>query len=190
MLIIYSIVCGIGSTANTYVGNCIGEQDLDKANLYIKCSMIYSLTLNVIISVVCFIFKEFITSLYTSNPEVIELFNNLFPFVCIFTIIDGINSVVMGICKGLGRHKRCSIIMFLTNYVLGIPIILYCGFYKNWRIYGIMYGFLFNYTVMTIGIIYVLLSKSIKETIDEFAKELLNDDAYFKDQTENEKLIS
>ena len=199
LLILYSISNGIGMAACSFVGNFVGNINAKYAYHYAKSALIYAASLGFSLSVLSFIFRYKIAEIYTNTDENINLFVKLFPFIVFPLFIDYSGVVIIGICKGLGRQKLCSICYLITQYCFGIPFTLFLTFYMEWHIFGAYTAYFVNICLIAFGQSFVLYSKSFESTVEEFKQsvELENkklqsseQTPFLKNATEEEKFES
>jgi len=71
---IFMLPLGISYSASALTGNYIGEGKIDLAKKFAKMSVIFDICCTTVIVVLLAIFKDAVTSLFTSEPKVIKIF--------------------------------------------------------------------------------------------------------------------
>jgi MATE family multidrug resistance protein len=78
------------------------------------------------------LFKESLERVFTKDPAVIDIVENVMWLIIIYVFFDAIHGVQGGIIRGIGRQRAGSIFTLVCYYCL--PIALTCGFTLEMRL--------------------------------------------------------
>ena len=91
-------------------------------------------------------FRNFLPTLYISNPSVISTASVLLIIASIFQIADGTQAVGIGILRGLMDVKGPTLITFIAYWVIGLPVAYLLGFTYQMSVEGVWIGLLIGLT--------------------------------------------
>ena len=106
----------ISFAATTFVGQNLGMGKVDRAKKGIKCSVLSSMAVTVVILTPILIFSPQITEFFNSKPEVIEYGSLLLRIIAPFHIFGCMNQVLAGALRGAGK-SRAPMIIILSSFV-------------------------------------------------------------------------
>ncbi|ELT89320.1 hypothetical protein CAPTEDRAFT_207194 [Capitella teleta] len=137
----YMMVMGFGSASSILIGGYLGAGEPHKAKRATIIAGVVSV-LGVCCQAACMVaFRYQIPRIFTKDLLVINKCAELMPYMAFYSLTTGINTVIRGIFRGVNRILSCSIILFLTQYVIAIPLILLLISYTGLRIKGVWLGF-------------------------------------------------
>ncbi|EGZ15014.1 hypothetical protein PHYSODRAFT_301739 [Phytophthora sojae] len=138
---IYMVFWGLAVAANVRIGNCLGANSPKQARLACKVAQLLALAISVAFAVVMYVFRASIPSLFLTDQESIERSANLLAVWAPFEILDGQNTVLQGVFRGLGKQKVAATISAVAYYVCGIPAAALFSFYFALGVEGLWLGF-------------------------------------------------
>ncbi|GMF31403.1 unnamed protein product [Phytophthora lilii] len=144
---VYMVFWGLAVAANVRIGNCLGANSPKQARLACKVTQLLALSLSVGFAVTMFVFRGAIPRLFLTNHEGIERSASLLAVWAPFEILDGQNTVLQGIYRGLGKQKVAATISALAYYACGIPAAALFGFHFAFGVEGLWLGFGFGVLV-------------------------------------------
>ena len=137
---IFMISLGISITSSNLVGNALGANQPNTAKLYARIVLYYSVTLGGIISIILYLYRLEIASLYTSNEEIKNLAAQTLPIVSLFMIPDFIQGSSSGIIKAMGYQKFGTYSCIICYWFVGVPASLISAFYFDLKVAGMRLG--------------------------------------------------
>ena len=137
---VFMISLGISITASNLVGNALGANQPNTAKAYARIILYYSITLGAIISIILFVFRYKIASLYTNNEEIRNLTAQTIPIVSLFMIPDFVQGAGSGIIKAMGYQNFGAFSCIICYWFLGVPTSLISAFYFNLGAAGMRLG--------------------------------------------------
>lgn len=76
----------------------------------------------------------------------------------LYLMIDTVHGVQTGNVRGLGKQGPASIIILVCYYAFGVPLAIYLGFYRDWRLLGFWTGMLVAIGISQIAIAYLVMT--------------------------------
>ncbi len=158
--ITFMIPLALGIAASIRIGFNVGAERLDFARETARVAMMCTLTVAGVAIVLVVNIRHWIASLYTTDPNVLELATTLMLFVAVFQVFDNCQATAIGALRGY-KDTRMPMIFTLAGYWLfGLPLSACLGF--GWLgepmgIYGFWIGLilaLFAVSVCAVGRLY------------------------------------
>lgn len=136
----YMTTSGMGAAATIRVGNFWGQKD--RKNLRSSAfTMIGMAGILMLLWALLFIFgKEMLPSLYIDDPVVIDLTAILLIIGAFFQLSDGIQVVTAGALRGLQDVKVPSLLIFVSYWVIALPMGYWLAFPLKMGASGIWIG--------------------------------------------------
>jgi hypothetical protein len=82
------------------------------------------------------------------------------PFLSVFVVLDGVQCVAAGICRGAGKQKIGAITSFVCYYFFGIPMAHFLCFTMDFNIKGLLMGISSGTLLQCLVFVYLLSWKS------------------------------
>lgn len=136
----YMTTSGMGAAATIRVGNFWGQKD--RKNLRSSAfTMIGMAGVLMLLWALLFIFgREMLPSLYIDDPVVIDLTATLLIIGAFFQLSDGIQVVTAGALRGLQDVKVPSLLIFVSYWVIALPMGYWLAFPLKMGASGIWIG--------------------------------------------------
>ncbi|KAJ1960115.1 ethionine resistance protein [Dipsacomyces acuminosporus] len=127
MTLTYQIPASIGSAAATRIGNSLGQGKQRRARYasYISISLGYLVGMGS--SLLLFLNRHRWGYIFTDDAEVAELCVQLIPYFAAVQTYDGMNGLVAGILRALGKQSLGAALAFPSFWIFAIPIAFYLG---------------------------------------------------------------
>lgn len=146
----FMIVIGIGEAATIRVSHEYGRNNFRELKKAANASYHMTLAWNVVTAILFISLRYQIPRIFTDDPEVILLAGHLLIFVAAFQISDGIQSVSVGILRGLQDVKSVMGIAFFSYLVINLPVGYLCAFVLGFGAGGLWTGFIFGLTIAAV----------------------------------------
>ncbi len=155
----YVIPMSLGSAAGIRVGFHVGAGDSDGARHVVTTALRLSLLYALVVSVILVGLRDFLVSIYTSDPAVIDIATNLLIFIAIYQIVDDAIATMEGTLRGYKDTRVPMVFAILGYWLLGLPLghVLAVGWY-GLPVLGV-YGY---WTGMTLGMFFVVLCLGLR----------------------------
>lgn len=167
--ITYMAASGLSAAATIRVGNQYGRKDIPMLRI-VGFSMFLMVVIFMGTNAVLFIAaRNWLPTLYISDPEVIAMAAGLLIWAAIFQLSDGVQVVGLGALRGLADVKIPTYFTFLAYWVIGIPIGYTLGFGFDMGATGIWIGLFLGLTVAAVFLFrrFNILTNKMKLTIGE-----------------------
>ncbi|KAJ2830188.1 ethionine resistance protein [Coemansia erecta] len=125
MALTYQTPAAIGSATATRIGHALGLGRQRRARYAAHVAIAIGYVVGVVCSVLLFLNRRRWGYLYTDDRRVAELCGLLMPYFAAVQTFDGMNGLVAGILRALGRQKLGAVLAFPSFWMLGVPL----GFY-------------------------------------------------------------
>ena len=149
----------LGAAASIRVGYFVGSNDLGAARHAAGVAVRFSLGYALVVSLLLVVFRMLLVSVYTTDPDVLEMAANLMLFIAIYQIVDDTQATTVGALRGY-KDTRVPMVFGLIGYwLLALPLgsMLALGFagFEPMGVYG-------YWTGMTIGLFVVAVAMMIR----------------------------
>ena len=124
----FMIVVGISSATTIRVSHEYGRGNLKSLRRAGNASYHLTFIWNTFTALSFILFREHIARIFTDDPEAIRIAGNLLIFVAAFQFSDGLQSVSVGILRGIQDVKVIMRIAFVSYLVINLPIGYFCAF--------------------------------------------------------------
>ena len=131
-LLVKSMAVGASSTASVFIGRAVGEGNQGKVKQYARTMQVLFLAIGVVSSVVLFLVRIPILSLYQLEPETMELADTFLLILCV--IIIGMSYQMptnLGIVRGGGDTRYVMIMDFISIWCIVLPLSYVMAFVLN-----------------------------------------------------------
>lgn len=160
----YMTTSGLAAAAAIRVGNYLGQHD--KNNLRSSAfTMIWMAIFVMSLWALLFVLgRFFLPSLYIDDPSVIEVTSMLLIFAAFFQLSDGSQVVTAGALRGLQDVKIPSLLIFVSYWVIALPLGYWLAFPLGLGAKGIWIGLTIGLTLSATAMIvrFEKLSRSPK----------------------------
>jgi MATE family multidrug resistance protein len=155
----FMIVLGLGSAATIRVSHEYGRGNIENLQKAAIASYHLSLLWNTFTAVTFILLREPIVRIFSSDPEVIKLASYLMIFVAAFQFSDGIQSITVGILRGIKDVKKIMLIAFFSYIVINLPVGYLCAFILGFGAGGLWLGFIFGLSIAAVLLILRLIKQ-------------------------------
>jgi putative MATE family efflux protein len=146
-------VLAIGGVLSAYLGQNIGNQNIERARASFKKAMILSTGLMIIGSVGFMFFRTWSASFFIKDdPVALELASDYMLFLLLSLPLMAIFQTYMGVFNGTGDTKYTFIFTITRLWILRIPLIYLFKQFTNFGASGIWYSILIgNLLIIPVG---------------------------------------
>lgn len=143
----FMIVVGIGSATTIRISHEYGRGNLRELKKAGTASYHMTLLWNTFTALLFIIFREQLARIFTDDPAVIKVAGHLLIFVAAFQFSDGLQSISVGILRGLQDVKSVMRIAFVSYILINLPVGYVCAFVFGWGPGGLWVGFIFGLSI-------------------------------------------
>jgi MATE family multidrug resistance protein len=157
----FMIANGVAAASTILVSHSTGTGDMAGARRRGFAGIRLSVAVMGTASLAFLLFGSEISSLFTTDPEVISIAVNIFYVVVFFEIFDGLQVTALGALRGLTDTGKPMFIAIISYLFISVPVAYFAGFILNLGEMGLMSGFAFGLLVAAIFFIrrFSLLTK-------------------------------
>ncbi|KAL5112011.1 Multidrug and toxin extrusion protein 1 [Taenia crassiceps] len=119
---IYMVPLGICTAVNVRVGQGLGAFDPQRAKHTYTTALLSVFGIVITTAVPIVLLRNKIPYLFTTDKEVVEEAEKLFPMLLIFQFCEGLGGVSEAVLLACGRQFLGAITIFLGYYVVGLPL--------------------------------------------------------------------
>lgn len=171
--------------ASIRVGNLLGSGQPSCAMLSSQVAVVHSIGFMAVLAVAQYILKDQIGWVYSNDQEVVTLVSSLVHITALFAIVDGLQSALSGVFRGMARQRYVVLLNLLGFWGIGLPVGVALTFFvggggghegNGIGIGGVYWGLTAGLTAT--GIIgMVLMSRTDWERMSREAQERVSADA-------------
>lgn len=146
----YMAATGISAAGAIRVGGYYGQQDALGIRKAGYAALLLGMGWMVLACGIFLLFKRSLVGLYITHPQVELVAGGLLVIAAFFQLSDGIQTIGLGILRGIADVKAPTYITFFSYWGIGIPVGYVLGFYTGMGINGIWIGLLIGLTVSAV----------------------------------------
>lgn len=162
----FMVAMGISSAATIRVSTAVGRKDIHGIRLAGFSAAILCAGFMASAGMVFTLFRFVLPTLYVSEKEVIDISAGLLVIVAFFQVSDGIQSIGLGILRGITDMKIPTLITLAAYWLIGLPSGYVMAFNLDMGIYGVWYGLLISLTASGLFMMLRFNSKSRKAILN------------------------
>lgn len=148
--IVYMIIVGISSATTIMVSHRYGVGDYRGLRRAATASWHLGLVANVL-TMTCFIlFRHWLPLMFTSDEAVLAVAAQLFVMAAIYQIPDGLQTIALGVLRGMQDVRVTMNYAFVAYIVINLPVGYLCAFTLRLGAPGLWIGFIVGLTVAAI----------------------------------------
>ncbi len=136
----FMVPLGIAIGASTRVGNLIGAGQSEQVQRAAWVAFGLGASAMALFGAVMIGLRDWLPSLYTSDPQVIAVCAFLLPIAAAFQIFDGTQVVGCGILRGMGRTRAPALATLVGYYAIALPFAWWLGLERGLGLAGIWWG--------------------------------------------------
>ncbi|WP_422657666.1 MATE family efflux transporter [Paenibacillus sp. EC2-1] len=144
---LYMIPLSICMSLTILVGFEAGSGRMKDARKYAKLGIILAVILSLITAVILLVFGRQVASLYSNEPQVIELVQQFLIFAIFFQISDAIATPTQGALRGYKDVNVAFILAFLSYWVIGLPVGYVLANFTSFGAFGYWIGLILGLAV-------------------------------------------
>lgn len=146
----YMIASGIGSASMISLSYYDGKRNFEDMRRSGFASFLLVFILMIVSALVFIIFRNYLPVLYVDDSSVINIASTLLIIAGLFQISDGIQAVGLGILRGIRDIKKPTVVIFISYWIISIPLSYFLGIEYGYGVYGIWIGLSIGLTLAAI----------------------------------------
>ncbi len=149
----FCLAVGIGSAAATRVGWAIGAGDTVAARRSGLVAIAAGTAWMSSSALVFVFFPRVLARAMSPDPAVVDIAVALLGVAAVFQISDGLQAVGSGVLRGTGQTRFSFMANLLGHWVVGAPVAIYLGVYRNMGAVGLWWGLVAGLTAVAIALV-------------------------------------
>lgn len=137
----FMFASGISHASAIRVGAEYGKEQAGETWIAGKSAFLLSASIMGVNGILFIVFRYPLVGMFIDNPTVQEIAAGLLIIAALFQVFDGVQAVGVGALRGIQDVKIPTIIVFISYWVLSIPIGYLLGIVLQFGVDGVWYGF-------------------------------------------------
>jgi MATE family multidrug resistance protein len=147
----YMTTAGLAAAATVRVGYYFGGTDGKNLRTATYTIIVMAMAVMLLWAILFIGFRNWLPELYVSDPEVIPIASSLLVIAGIFQLSDGVQVVCASALRGLQDVKIPSLFIFISYWVIGLPLGYYLSFILKIGPTGVWWGLFIGLTLTAIA---------------------------------------
>lgn len=160
--IAFMVPLAIGNAAGVKVGFSNGAKDFVALKKYAFTALSISVIFMALSSVIVAMAPGIITSLFTTDSELIKVCVPIIYTLCFFQVFDGMQATLAGIFRGLKHTEVVMFANFVSFWLVALPLGCLLALHCNLKLIGFWYALIVSIIILCI-IMFTDLLRRIKK---------------------------
>ncbi len=131
---------GLSTAGSSMIGQSFGAQDFDRVKKIVYKVFLMGLLFSLIISVVVWLFPEFVFSLFDQTPEVLAMAPTYAIIIVLNFMGAAVRAPILSLINGIGFSSMNFIMGFIDGFIVRIGLALLLGITFNMGVMGFWLG--------------------------------------------------
>jgi MATE family multidrug resistance protein len=141
MGLLYMVPLGMSAAVGIRVAQAAGSGEKDRARGIGVTGMVVVSLWTIVFTAVLLTSGDLVASRFVSEADVIAVATVMFATVGTMQIADGIQSVGVGVLRGVFDNRYPTVVSLIAYWLIALPLSLVFGFLLNWGAPGVWAGF-------------------------------------------------
>lgn len=153
--ITFQIPFAVSIAASNRISTHVGRGKIHDCQIATRATLFYTGPAVTMLNLVgLFAGRYFLSSLFSSDPAVIQRAGKLISVIAINQLWDIYNVLGAGCLRAQGRQRLGGYLNLIAYYVFGMPLAVYLGFCLDWQALGFWIGLGFGIFTLAVGEMY------------------------------------
>ncbi len=148
---------GFAIATASLTGQHLGASDPDGAEIIMWIGTFYCGLVMAIISIIYFLFPEYLTSMFTSSTEIIVLTRQPLKIYALMVVFLAPAMVLRGGLQGAGDTAFTMKMMILSRFVIRLPLSWILAIYLGYGLSGVWFAMCFDFLIR--GLLFVVYTR-------------------------------
>ncbi|MGO4886896.1 MATE family efflux transporter [Anaerobacillus sp. MEB173] len=153
----YMVPLSISMALTIVVGFEVGAKRLTHARQYSVLGIVIAVLLSLLCAAFIYLFKEPIASLYTTDPNVLQLTQHFLIYAIFFQLSDALATPIQGALRGYKDVNTAFVITLIAYWGIGLPSGFIIATFTSFGPFGYWLGFIIGLAFGATGLLYRLL---------------------------------
>ncbi|AYC29454.1 MATE family efflux transporter [Paenisporosarcina cavernae] len=145
--LLYMVPLSISFGATVLIGNELGANNVAGAKTYSRLAVSSAIVFSGLSAAILYFYREPISTIYTSDQEVIPITIQFFLYAALFQLSDAIQAPVQGALRGYKDVNVTFIMAIISYWVIGLPVGYYFANFTNYGPFGYWIGLIAGLTI-------------------------------------------
>ncbi|XVE90276.1 hypothetical protein DITRI_Ditri20bG0065500 [Diplodiscus trichospermus] len=145
----FMICLGFLGASIVRVANELGRGNAKAVKFSIKTILATSVSFGVFFWIMCLVFGQQLSYLFTSNDEVAKAVSGLSKLLAFSILLNSVQPVLSGVATGAGFQSTVAIVNLGCYYAVGLPVGIVLGYVVGLEVRGLWIGLLSGVVLQT-----------------------------------------
>ncbi|MEC5423752.1 MATE family efflux transporter [Virgibacillus sp. C22-A2] len=155
--LLYMIPLSVGMALTIAIGFELGGKRFADARTYGYIGISSGIFIAVFAGVVLYVSNDLVASLYSANPQVIELTKQFIYYAIFFQLADAFGAPIQGALRGYKDVNMTFLIAFISYWIIGLPVGWILANYTALEPFGYWVGIIIGLSFGAIALLWRLL---------------------------------
>ncbi|ESL11158.1 hypothetical protein TRSC58_01101 [Trypanosoma rangeli SC58] len=184
LFIFAALAGGLSAGACANIGRCVGSNEPKNARTYVEVAIVVVLVVSAVNSAVLYCFFDFFMGLFGTKGETLKLARETLFLLPLFHTADAVQFTFQGIFSGLGKNYLGALILLLSLWGVGIPMVFFLGLYLPYGVFGVCLGMTIGLCIEAPAMVMATCTINYQSVCDSF---LLEENSLREDEEEEEE---
>jgi MATE family multidrug resistance protein len=147
----YMTTAGLAAAATIRVSYFLGKRDFKNLRIAAYTLLVMALLLMMLWALAFIVGRHWLPGLYVENSEVIGVASTLMIIAGLFQLSDGTQVVCVAALRGLQDVKVPSLFIFISYWIIGLPLGYWLAFRTDYGAQGVWLGLLIGLTLTALA---------------------------------------
>lgn len=148
--ITFMFALGMSIASSIRLGQAHGANDIQEAREIGKSSIVFIICVMGFFGLAFIVLKDFLPTLFVTEVGVIHIASQLIVVAALFQMFDGVQSVALGLLRGMSDVRAPTVLTFIAYWAIGLPTAYILAFHFNLRHLGVWVGLALSLLVSSI----------------------------------------
>nr|AKN21703.1 slc47a-6 [Schmidtea mediterranea] len=140
LYISFMLYYGCGIASNIRVGQCLGANRPNQAKQAYRAGIFNTAISTIILATSIILLRYQIPLVFTNKKEVLEMTIDTMPYIFVILYCDPFSGVCSGTLRGCARQLSGCMIIFVSFYMISLPVSIVASFVYDLGVKGIWIG--------------------------------------------------
>jgi len=160
----------------TFMGNAMGEGNIQKAKQFLKAGAISSVVVAVFVQLYYLAYARQTASFYINNEEIVSECVKIFGVYLLYYPADFLQQILSSGLRAIGLEKYGSVMFVVVFYVIAIPLSYFICFIMGIGVMGLVIGPMVSSCILCIWLLVAFARIDWKAQIRDIQNRLRKDD--------------
>ena len=178
----WALCDGFSRTGVTFIGSALGEGYEENVKTSMKMTTASILIEGFLLASACFLSRNYMIEFFNPSQNVVDLFNETFWLFCVSIVTYHFQyGLIQGVLVAFGQQSFIAWTKSIACYVFGLPVIMYTIFFMDFKVNGIIAGWILSDLIIISAALIKILMMDIQEEIEKTKLRVATDSSQSSD---------